>query len=44
MADGTEIKVSGILDNVKIARDYALEGSYENSIVFFDGAILQINK
>ncbi|XP_042418664.1 katanin p60 ATPase-containing subunit A1-like isoform X2 [Zingiber officinale] len=31
-------------DHVKLAREYALEGLYDTSIIFFDGAIAQINK
>ncbi|XP_073292056.1 katanin p60 ATPase-containing subunit A1 [Primulina huaijiensis] len=31
-------------DHVKLARDYAVEGHYDTSIIFFDGAIAQINK
>ena len=31
-------------DHLKLARDYALEGVYDTSIIFFDGAIAQIIK
>ncbi|XP_073053339.1 katanin p60 ATPase-containing subunit A1 [Primulina eburnea] len=34
----------GLQDHVKLARDYAVEGHYDTSIIFFDGAIAQINK
>ncbi|XP_077211878.1 katanin p60 ATPase-containing subunit A1-like [Tasmannia lanceolata] len=36
--------LSGLQDHVKLAREYALEGLYDSSIIFFDGAIAQINK
>ncbi|ERM97047.1 hypothetical protein AMTRI_Chr05g64130 [Amborella trichopoda] len=36
--------LSGLQDHVKLAREYALEGLYDTSIIFFDGAIAQINK
>ncbi|XP_045830148.1 katanin p60 ATPase-containing subunit A1 [Trifolium pratense] len=36
--------LSGLQDHVKLARDYALEGLYDTSIIFFDGAIAQINR
>ncbi|KAG5248713.1 katanin p60 ATPase-containing [Salix suchowensis] len=36
--------LSGLQDHLKLAREYALEGLYETSIIFFDGAIAQINK
>ncbi|KAF1886255.1 hypothetical protein Lal_00045485 [Lupinus albus] len=43
-----ETKMSGALaglqDHLKLAREYALEGLYDTSIIFFDGAIAQINK
>lgn len=35
---------SGLQDHIKLARDYALEGLYDTSIIFFDGAVAQINK
>ncbi|KAM6585853.1 hypothetical protein CsatB_012855 [Cannabis sativa] len=34
----------GLQDHLKLAREYALEGIYDTSIIFFDGAIAQINK
>ncbi|KAF1859588.1 hypothetical protein Lal_00010172 [Lupinus albus] len=36
--------LSGLQDHLKLAREYALEGIYDTSIIFFDGAIAQINK
>uniref|UniRef100_M4CH78 Katanin p60 ATPase-containing subunit A1 n=1 Tax=Brassica campestris TaxID=3711 RepID=M4CH78_BRACM len=36
--------LSGLQDHLKLAREYALEGSYDTSVIFFDGAIAQINK
>ncbi|KAL6845421.1 hypothetical protein ACP4OV_024916 [Aristida adscensionis] len=36
--------LAGLQDHVKLARDYALEGLYDTSTIFFDGAIAQINK
>ncbi|KAG0488870.1 hypothetical protein HPP92_007512 [Vanilla planifolia] len=36
--------LSGLQDHLKLARDYALEGQYDTSVIFFDGAIAQINK
>lgn len=36
--------LSGLQDHLKLARDYALEGLYDTSIIFFDGTIAQINK
>ncbi|XP_008672906.1 katanin p60 ATPase-containing subunit A1 isoform X1 [Zea mays] len=36
--------LAGLQDHIKLARDYALEGLYDTSIIFFDGAIAQINK
>ncbi|KAI6671947.1 hypothetical protein NL676_006832 [Syzygium grande] len=36
--------VAGLQDHLKLAREYALEGLYDTSIIFFDGAIAQINK
>ncbi|KAE9453440.1 hypothetical protein C3L33_14612, partial [Rhododendron williamsianum] len=38
------VGTSELQDHVKLARDYALEGLYDSSIIFFDGAIAQINK
>ncbi|XP_022150917.1 katanin p60 ATPase-containing subunit A1 isoform X3 [Momordica charantia] len=34
----------GFQDHLKLAREYALEGLYDTSIIFFDGVIAQINK
>lgn len=34
----------GLQDHLKLAREYALEGLYDTSIIFFDGALAQINK
>ncbi|CAL4962047.1 unnamed protein product [Urochloa decumbens] len=36
--------LAGLQDHLKLARDYALEGLYDTSVIFFDGAIAQINK
>ncbi|CAL5373579.1 hypothetical protein CsSME_00007451 [Camellia sinensis var. sinensis] len=36
--------LGGLQDHLKLAREYALEGLYDTSIIFFDGAIAQINK
>eukprot|EP00249_Psilotum_nudum_P009211 c21782_g1_i1 orf=669-2309(+) len=36
--------ISGIQEHVKLARQYALEGLYDSSISFFDGAAAQLNK
>ncbi|KAK7294145.1 hypothetical protein RJT34_17028 [Clitoria ternatea] len=36
--------LAGLQEHLKLARDYALEGLYDTSIIFFDGAIAQINK
>ncbi|KAK1306547.1 Katanin p60 ATPase-containing subunit A1 [Acorus calamus] len=36
--------LAALQDHVKLARDYAMEGLYDTSIIFFDGAIAQINK
>ncbi|KAJ7962928.1 Katanin p60 ATPase-containing subunit A1 [Quillaja saponaria] len=36
--------LAGLQDHLKLAREYALEGVYDTSIIFFDGAIAQINK
>jgi katanin p60 ATPase-containing subunit A1 len=36
--------LAGLPDHVNLARDYALEGLYDTSTIFFDGAIAQINK
>jgi hypothetical protein len=34
----------GLQDHLKLAREYALGGLYDTSIIFFDGAIAQIIK
>ncbi|KAH9298031.1 hypothetical protein KI387_029713, partial [Taxus chinensis] len=36
--------VSGLREHLKLAREYAVEGLYDTSIIFFDGAIAQIDK
>ncbi|GFY97009.1 P-loop containing nucleoside triphosphate hydrolases superfamily protein [Actinidia rufa] len=36
--------LAALQDHLKLARDYALEGVYDTSIIFFDGAIAQITK
>jgi hypothetical protein len=36
--------LSGLQDHLKLAREYALGGLYDTSIIFFDGAIAQIIK
>ncbi|KAJ6825094.1 katanin p60 ATPase-containing subunit A1-like isoform X1 [Iris pallida] len=36
--------LTGVQEHLKLAREYALEGIYDTSIIFFDGAIAQINK
>ncbi|KAL5729438.1 microtubule-severing ATPase [Ranunculus cassubicifolius] len=36
--------LSGLQDHLKLARDNANEGLYDTAIIFFDGAIAQINK
>jgi katanin p60 ATPase-containing subunit A1 len=36
--------LAGLQENVRLARDYALEGLYDTSAIFFDGALAQINK
>ncbi|XP_073048392.1 katanin p60 ATPase-containing subunit A1-like [Primulina eburnea] len=36
--------LAGLQDHLKLAREYAVEGLYDTSIIFFDGAITQINK
>jgi katanin p60 ATPase-containing subunit A1 len=43
-AAGGGSSLSGLQDHVKLARDYALEGLYDTSIIFFDGAVAQINR
>ncbi|KAF5466673.1 hypothetical protein F2P56_016579 [Juglans regia] len=36
--------LSGLQEHLKLAREYAMEGVYDTSVIFFDGAIAQINK
>ncbi|KAF6166983.1 hypothetical protein GIB67_030676 [Kingdonia uniflora] len=36
--------LTGLQDHLRLAREYANEGLYDTSIIFFDGAIAQINK
>ncbi|XP_027339908.1 katanin p60 ATPase-containing subunit A1-like [Abrus precatorius] len=36
--------LSGLREHLKLAREYAVEGLYDTSIIFFDGAVAQINK
>ncbi|KAK1414276.1 hypothetical protein QVD17_30020 [Tagetes erecta] len=36
--------LAGLNDHLKLAREYAIEGLYDTSVIFFDGAIAQINK
>ncbi|TKY64520.1 Katanin p60 ATPase-containing subunit A1 [Spatholobus suberectus] len=36
--------LAGLQEHLKLARDYAVEGLYDTSIIFFDGALAQINK
>ncbi|KAG2313717.1 hypothetical protein Bca52824_025274 [Brassica carinata] len=36
--------LAGLQDHLKLAREYALEGSYDTSVIFFDGTLAQINK
>ena len=40
----TTAALSGLQDHLKLAREYALGGLYDTSIIFFDGAIAQIIK
>lgn len=39
-----ETDLTGLQDHLKLAREYAVEGLYDTSVIFFDGAIAQINK
>lgn len=39
-----ETTLTGLQDHLKLAREYAIEGLYDTSVIFFDGAIAQINK
>ncbi|KAK4749371.1 hypothetical protein SAY87_026820 [Trapa incisa] len=36
--------LGGLQDHLKLAREYALEGLYDTSIIFFDGALAQIDR
>ncbi|XAR67747.1 Microtubule-severing ATPase [Bertholletia excelsa] len=36
--------LAALQDHIKLAREYALEGLYDTSVIFFDGAVAQINK
>ncbi|KAJ3683421.1 hypothetical protein LUZ60_013648 [Juncus effusus] len=36
--------LAGLQEHIKLAREYTLEGLYDTSIIFFDGALAQINK
>lgn len=36
--------VPGLREQLKLAREYATEGLYDTSIIFFDSAIAQIDK
>ncbi|XP_071733458.1 katanin p60 ATPase-containing subunit A1-like [Rutidosis leptorrhynchoides] len=36
--------IAGLQDHLKLAREYAVEGLYDTSVIFFDGALAQINK
>ncbi|KAK7389534.1 hypothetical protein VNO78_24664 [Psophocarpus tetragonolobus] len=36
--------LEGLQEHLKLAREYGLEGLYDSSIIFFDGALSQINK
>ena len=36
--------LTGLQDHLKLAREYAIEGVYDTSIIFFDGVIAQINR
>lgn len=44
MAAAAAATLTGLQDHLKLAREYALEGLYDTSVIFFDGAIAQINK
>ncbi|KAJ4790938.1 Katanin p60 ATPase-containing subunit A1 [Rhynchospora pubera] len=43
-ASASASALAGLQEHVKLAREYALEGLYDTSIIFFDGALAQINK
>ncbi|VFQ87369.1 unnamed protein product [Cuscuta campestris] len=36
--------LAGLKDHLKLAREYAIEGLYDTAVIFFDGAVAQINK
>lgn len=36
--------MSGLKEHLKLAREYAVEGLYDTSVIFFDNAVAQINK
>ncbi|RDX92291.1 Katanin p60 ATPase-containing subunit A1, partial [Mucuna pruriens] len=36
--------MSGLQEHLKLAREYAVEGVYDTSVIFFEGAVGQINK
>ncbi|EPS62903.1 hypothetical protein M569_11885 [Genlisea aurea] len=36
--------LAGLQDHLKLAREYAIEGLYDTSVIFFDGSIARINK
>ena len=36
--------IAGLQEHLKLAREYAMEGLYDTSVIFFDGAIAQLNK
>ena len=44
MGSSSSNSLAGLQDHLKLAREYALEGSYDTSVIFFDGALAQINK
>ncbi|KAK9690319.1 hypothetical protein RND81_09G119500 [Saponaria officinalis] len=39
-----DTSLTGLQDHLKLAREYAIEGLYDTSVIFFDGALAQINK
>ncbi|KNA03975.1 hypothetical protein SOVF_204010, partial [Spinacia oleracea] len=39
-----ETMLLGLQEHLQLARKYAVEGLYDTSVIFFDGAIAQINK
>lgn len=38
------ISLTEIIDNTKIAREYALLGNYESSLVYYQSVLQQINR